>query len=101
MSTAPIIESLPQAPVLSASQLCDKTGVARNILPRLVREGLPAYRLDRKTFVFIEDEAVAWLVKHGHIVDPYRAAIRKLVDEAPPLTPDQAAKIRAVLAGAA
>ena len=100
MPTA-IITSLPPAPVLNASQLCDKTGLARSVVRRLVREGLPAYRLDPKTFVFIEDEAVAWLIKHGHVADPYRAAIRKLVDEAPPLTPDQAARIRAVLGGAA
>lgn len=97
MSTA-VITSLPPAPVLNVSQLCDKTGLARNAIPRLVRDGLPAYRLDTKTFVFIEDEAVAWLREHGHVVDPHRAAIRRLVDEAPPLTADQAARIRAVLA---
>ena len=44
---------------------------------------------------------MAWLIEHGHLLDPYRAAIKRLVDEAPPLTADQAARLRAVLSGGA
>ncbi len=92
-----VIKTLPPAPVLTVSQLADRTGVDRKHFPRLIKAGLPAYRLDAKTFTFIEDEATAWLAEHGYHVDPYRAAIRRLIDDAPPLTSDQAARIRAVL----
>jgi hypothetical protein len=51
--------------------------------------------------VFPLDECETWLREHGYLVDPYRAAIKKLVDAAPPLTVEQAAKIRAILGGAA
>lgn len=91
------IRTLPPAPVLTVSQLADRTGLDRKLIPRLVKEGLPAYRLDAKTFTFIEDEATSWLREHGHVVDPYRAAIRRLIDDAPPLTSEQVARIRAVL----
>ncbi len=101
MSLAPVIPSLPPAPVLNTGQLCDATGLSRSQIPGLVREGLPAYRLDPKTFVFIEAEAVDWLRDHGYLVDEYRASLKRLIDAAPPLTADQAARIRAVLGGVA
>ena len=66
-----------------------------------IKAGLPAFRLDAKRWVFPLDECEAWLREHGYVVDPYRVQIKRLVDAAPPLTADQAAKIRAILGGGA
>lgn len=102
--SATATKSLPNlrpAPFLTSGQLSKATGLPQSRIQELVPEGLPAYQLDQRRYVYDRDEAVAWLVEHGHLVDPYRAAIKALVDEAPPLTADQAAKIRAVLGGAA
>jgi len=41
------------------------------------------------------------LQANGYLVDAYRLQIKRLVDAAPPLTAEQAAKIRAVLGGPA
>jgi hypothetical protein len=103
MSHDTATKSLPNlrpAPFLTSGQLSKATGVAQSRIQELVPEGLPAYQLDQRRYVFERDEAIAWLIKHGHLIDPYRAAIKQLVDEAPPLTGDQAAKIKAVLDGA-
>ena len=55
----------------------------------------------RRAGVFPLDECEAWLQEHGYLVDPYRAAIKKLVDAAPPLTAERAANFRTILGGAA
>jgi hypothetical protein len=91
------VPNLRPAPFLTSGQLSKATGVAQSRIQELVPEGLPAYQLDQRRYVYDRDEAIAWLVNHGHLIDPYRAAIKQLVDEAPPLTADQAARIRAVL----
>jgi hypothetical protein len=85
---------------VTTTPFCEKFGVARSAIPRLVEEGLPAFKLDKTRWVFPLDECETWLREHGYLVDPYRAAIKKLVDGAPPLTAEQAAKIRAILGGA-
>lgn len=87
--------------IVTTTPFCEKFGVARSAIPRLVEKGLPAFKLDKTRWVFPLDECESWLREHGYLVDPYRAAIKKLVDDAPPLTAEQAAKIRAVLRGAA
>lgn len=102
--TAAKPKSLPNlrpAPFLTSGQLGREINLPQSRIQELVAEGLPAYQLDQRRYVFDRDEAVAWLVEHGHLVDKYRAAIKRLVDDAPPLTAEQAAKIRAVLGGAA
>lgn len=101
-TTAPrTLPNLRPAPFLTSGQLGREINLPQSRIQELVSEGLPAYQLDQRRYVYDRDEAVAWLVEHGHLVDPYRAAIKALVDEAPPLTADQAAKIRSVLGGAA
>jgi excisionase family DNA binding protein len=72
----------------------------------VAQEGLPVRRVKRRLY-FDAAEVDAWLrARSGEQepeppTDPYRAAIKNLVDEAAPLTAEQAAKIRAVLGGAA
>ncbi|GAS90490.1 helix-turn-helix domain-containing protein [Mycolicibacterium brisbanense] len=69
----------------------------------VAHEGLPAHRVKRRLH-FDPVEVDAWLsarrdgqpAPHDH-----RAAIKRLVDAAPELTDDQAARIRAVLSGGA
>ena len=95
------LPNLRPAPFLTSGQLSRATGLPRSRIQELVPEGLPAYQLDQRRYVYDRDESVAWLVKHGHLIDPYRAAIKALVDDAPPPTAEQAARIRAVLGGAA
>ncbi|MGO9157335.1 hypothetical protein [Mycobacterium sp.] len=85
---------------VTASPFCERFDIPPGSLPRLIEEGLPFFRLDATRRVFPVDECEAWLREHGYFVDPYRAAIKKLIDDAPPLSADQAAKIRAVLGGA-
>jgi hypothetical protein len=76
-------------------------GLSDQTILRFVKEdGLPAHQVKRRWY-FDPAEVDAWIHSRGNGVDPYRAAIKKLVDEAPPLTAEQAAKIRAVLGGAA
>lgn len=93
------LSNLRPAPFLTSGQLSRETGLPQSRIQELVPEGLPAYQLDQRRYVYDRDEAVAWLTEHGHLIDPYRAAIKRLVDQAPPLTADQAARIRAVLTG--
>jgi hypothetical protein len=95
------LPNLRPAPFDTSGQLSQATGLPQSTIQELVAKGLPAYQLDQRRYVFDRSEAVAWLVKHGHLIDPYRAAIKQLVDDAPPLSAEQAAKIRAVLGGAA
>lgn len=92
------------------------TGLADSTIRRLVREGLPCVRVGSKLY-FDLARVDAWLdaradaasaaataagaTRPDPTVDAYRAAIKRLVDDAPPLTADQAARIRAVLGGAA
>ncbi len=99
-STPRALPNLRPAPFLTSGQLSRETGLPQSRIQELVPEGLPAYQLDQRRYVYDRDEAIAWLTKHGHLIDAYRAAIKRLVDEAPPLTGDQAAKIKAVLGGA-
>lgn len=88
------------APLLSSGQLAKETSIPQSRIRELVAEGLPAYQLDTKRFLFERDEAVGWLEENGYLASAYRTAIKRLVDAAPPLTADQAAKISAVLGGA-
>lgn len=92
---------LPPSPVITSGQLSADCGIPQSRLQALIPEGLPAYQLTEKMFVFDRDEAVAWLIENGYLVNAYRREIKRLVDAAPPLTAEQAAKIRAVLAGPA
>jgi hypothetical protein len=87
------------APLLSSGQLAKETGLPQSRIQELVAEGLPAYQLDTKRFLFDRDEAIAWLDGNGYLATAYKTHIKRLVDAAPPLTADQAAKIRAVLSG--
>lgn len=87
-------------PILTTGPLCDRYGISRHIITRLISEGLPAFRIDATRWGFPVTEAEQWLRDHGYLKDPYRAVIKKLVDAAPPLTAEQAAQIRAVLGSA-
>ena len=95
------LPNLRPAPFLTSGQLSKQTGLSQSRIQELVPEGLPAYQLDQRRYVYDLDEAIAWLTEHGHLIDAYRAHIKKLVDDAPPLTAEQAERIRAVLAGGA
>jgi hypothetical protein len=87
--------------LVTTTPFCEKYGLAPGSVPRLIKAGLPAFRLDAKRWVFPLDACEPWLREHGYVVDPYRLQIKRLVDEAPPMTADQAAKIRAILGGGA
>ena len=100
-TTTKPLPNLRPAPFLTSGQLSKATGLPQGLIQELVPQGLPAYQLDQRRYVYDFDEAVVWLTERGHLIDQYRAAIKKLVDEAPPLTADQAARIRAVLIGGA
>ena len=50
------------------------------------RRACPLTSSIQRRYVYDRDEAIAWLTEHGHLVDAYRAAIKRLVDAAPPLT---------------
>lgn len=77
---------------------------AKSVIRLVKEQGLPAHRVGRR-YLFDPAEVESWLRSRSGQpeppADPYRAAIKKLVDEAPPLTAEQAGKIRAVLGGAA
>jgi hypothetical protein len=80
-------------------------GCSTQTVRNYVKEGLPAHRVVR-TLYFDPVEVREWIrTRSAQPPDPtgdaYRAAIKKLVDAAPELTADQAAKIRAVLIGGA
>jgi hypothetical protein len=93
--------ALRPSPVITSGQLAAECGLTQHRIQTLVTEGLPAYSLTEKTYVFDRTEALEWLQDKGYLVDAYRLEIKRLVDAAPPLTAEQAAKIRAVLGGPA
>lgn len=73
---------------------------AQTIRKFVSQDGLPAHRVVRRLY-FDPDEVDAWIRARGGQAgsppDPYREHIKKLVDAAPPLTAEQADRIRAVL----
>ena len=71
------LPNLRPAPFLTSGQLSRETGLPQSRIQELVPEGLPAYQLDQRRYVYDRDEAIAWLVEHGHLLDPYRAAIKR------------------------
>ncbi|MGJ6122706.1 excisionase family DNA-binding protein [Mycolicibacterium sp. Y3] len=94
-------------PYLDYSGVADRLCLTVPTVRRLVREeGLPAHRVARRV-KFLADEVDAWLrARSGDqhpakAVDDHRAAIKRLVDAAPPLTAEQAARIKAVLGSGA
>jgi hypothetical protein len=89
------------APLLSSGQLARETGLPQSRIQKLVAEGLPRFQLDPKTLLFDRDEAIGWLDKHGYLRTAYKTEIKRLIDRAPRVSAEQAAKIRAVLGGAA
>lgn len=90
-------------PRLSAVDLSDRYGVSLVTIRRLCKRGLPHYRLGR-LYRFDVAETDPWMREHGATPsgngDDYRAAVKCLVDQAPPLTADQADRIRSILSGA-
>ncbi len=67
----------------------------------VAEEGLPAHRVTRRLY-FDEAEVEAWMLARRDDCDPpapddHRAVIKQMVDAAPGLTDEQAARIRAVL----
>lgn len=101
ISTNPCRPNLRPSPFVTSGKLAKLCGLSQGHIQDLVDEGLPAYALDARRTVFDPDEAISWLVQQGHLVDPYRAAIKHLVDTAPELTAEQAERIKAVLCGTA
>jgi hypothetical protein len=106
-SAAPHPKLVPTAVAAAHTGLPDET------IRRLVRKGLPCVRIGPK-FYFDLDKVDDWFDRAAESAaeavaetaasprakpDPYRAEIKRLVDAAPPLTAEQAAKIRAVLGG--
>lgn len=93
--------SAPALNIVTSGQLSRESGVPQSTIQTLTKNGeLPSHRLDGRRNVYDLDASVDWLIEHGHLVDKYRGAIKQLVDSAPPLTAEQAAKIKAVLGGA-
>ncbi|KWX25634.1 hypothetical protein AFM11_05255 [Mycolicibacterium wolinskyi] len=97
MSTATLAAHLTTADLAERLRRSEQT-----IRYWVAHEGLPAHRMTRRLY-FDPAEVDAWLLarRDGAAPDDHRAAIRALVDAAPELTDDQAAKIRAVLTGGA
>ncbi|KUH86313.1 helix-turn-helix domain-containing protein [Mycobacterium sp. IS-1556] len=77
---------------------------AQTIRKFVAEDGLPAHRVVRRLY-FDPVEVDAWVRARdgqpGTPPDPYREHVKKLVDAAPPLTAEQADRIRAVLSGGA
>lgn len=78
---------------------------AQTIRKFVAEDGLPAHRVVRRLY-FDPVEVDAWVrARDGQRgtppADPYREHIKRLVDAAPPLTAEQADRIRAVLTGGA
>lgn len=65
-------------------------------------EGLPAHRVNRRLY-FDPTEVDAWIRNRNGQArrDDHRAVIRALVDAAPELTDEQAARIRTILTSGA
>lgn len=88
---------------LSSTEVAHRLGLAPVTVRRLVnREGLPAHRVARR-LRFNPEEVDAWMQAregaHSTSAENYRATIRRLVDEAPPLTSEQRDRIAAILSG--
>ena len=105
MSTATAV-STPTTVRLDTAGVARKLGRSTQTVRVFVKEqGLPAIRVNRR-LVFDEAEVDAWLEARAESApatsgDVHRQAIKRLVDAAPELTADQAARIRAVLSGGA
>ncbi len=98
----------PASPASGAFLTTDE--IARNLrrstqtIRRFVaQDGLPVHRVNRRLY-FDPAEVDAWLRDRAQVSappfaesDPYREHIKRLVDQAPPLTAEQADRIRAVL----
>ena len=65
MSTATTPENL-----VTTTPFCERFGVPRSAIPRLVSEGLPAFKLDQMRWVFPLDECEPWLREHGYFATP-------------------------------
>lgn len=106
--TATATASPPARPKLvPTSVLSAHLGVSDHTTRRLAREGMPHVKVGTKLY-FDLAKADAYLDRLADTVpalealnvakaDPYLEAIKKLVDAAPELTSEQAAKIKAVL----
>lgn len=98
MSMSPSAATTATPPnIVTTGPLCDRFGLARSAVSKFIDEGMPAFKLDATRWVFPLDECEAWLREHGHLDDPYRAAVKRLVVAAPEVTAEQFARIRAIL----
>ena len=93
-----------QQHALTADQLAQRYGVSIETIRRLVKRGLPHYRLGGRLFRFNPDETDVWMHSHHRAPstsdsgDDYRAYVRQMVAAAPELSAEQAERIRAILA---
>ncbi|OKH80876.1 hypothetical protein EB75_18885 [Mycobacterium sp. ST-F2] len=107
----PSTATAPASPATGGFLTTDE--IARNLrrstqtIRRFVaHDGLPVHRVNRRLY-FDPAEVDAWLRDRAEASaptpegDPYREHIKRLVDQAPPLTAEQADRIRAVLTGGA
>ena len=90
---------------LNTAALARQLGVAEKTIRRQTREnGLPAHRVGR-VFRYDPDEVARWLrerdvrLDESRAEDDYRAAVRRLVDQAPELSAEQADRISSILSG--
>ena len=74
MSTTTTLEN-----IVTSTPFCEKFGVARSSIPRLIEEGLPAFKIDKTRWVFPVDECEAWPREHGYFRNHYRAHTKRLV----------------------
>lgn len=89
--------------LLSTPGLAHQLGVDVRTIRRLVREdGLPAHRVGH-AFRYDPDKVAEWLrdrnVQQDDPASAYRAAIKRLVDDAPELSAEQADRITSILRG--
>lgn len=90
-----------------ALQSTRATAIQFSLAPKTIRryvheQGMPAHRVGR-VFRFDPDEVDAWLRARATAPDQdddYRAKIKHLVDQAPPITPEQADRIASILGAA-
>lgn len=107
VSTATTPSTAPAPGALTTAEIANYLGVHPETVRLYIKtQGLPAHRLQRK-WRFVRAEVDAWLEERrsdrptppSTPEDDYRAAVRRLVDQAPPLTAAQADRIAAVLRG--
>lgn len=102
-SPTPTLERPKLAPTATAAK---HTGLPKSRMRALIRQGMPCVRVGTKLY-FDLAEVDSWIDKNLRTItapteqDAHRSAIKALVDGAPEITPEQAARIRAVLGGAA